>query len=71
MSYDIDKFVNTNKVNVSFDDESDEVQSELEFEKLVQFNEIDSTAFPVLIYKMNNEPVAWYDLERFVGSIQK
>jgi len=68
--YDIDKFVNTNKANVSYDEESDEVQCATEFEKLVKFDEIDSSAYPVLVYKMNDKVVAWYDIEMFMGYAQ-
>jgi hypothetical protein len=71
MFYDIDKFVNTNKANIytSFDCDEDEVQCATEFEKLVKFDEIDSTAYPVLIYKMNTKAVAWYDLEMYMGFV--
>ena len=70
MSYDIDMFVNTNKANVFFDDESDEGQCASDFEKLVTFNEINTKAYPVLIYEMNTKAVAWYDIEMFTGFVK-
>jgi hypothetical protein len=67
MSYDIDMFVNTNKAFVTFEDQSDEDQSQSDFEKLITFDKVNTQAFPVLVYEMNTKAVAWYDTEMFMG----
>jgi hypothetical protein len=70
--YDIDKFVNTNKANIEFDDkfDYDEDLSQAEFEKSVTFDKINTQAFPVLVYELNTKAVAWYDIEMFMGHVQ-
>jgi hypothetical protein len=67
MSYDIDMFVNTNKAFVTFEDQSDEELSQANFEKLVNFDKVNTEAYPVLVYEMNTKAVAWYDIEMFMG----
>ena len=67
MSYDIDMFVNTNKAFVTFADQSDEELSQSNFEKLVNFDKVNTEAYPVLVYEMNTKAVAWYDIEMFMG----
>jgi hypothetical protein len=67
MTYDIDKFVNTNKAFVTFEDQSDEDESQSKFEKLVNFDKVNTEAYPVLVYEMNTKAVAWYDIEMFMG----
>jgi hypothetical protein len=67
MTYDIDKFVNTNKAFVTFEDQSDEDESQSQFEKLVNFDKVNTQAYPVLVYEMNTKAVAWYDIEMFMG----
>ena len=70
MTYDIDKFVNTNKAFVTFADQSDEELCQSNFEKLVNFDKVNTQAFPVLIYEMNTKAVAWYDIEMFMGFVE-
>ena len=70
MSYDIDMFVNTNKAFVTFEDQSDEELSQSQFEKLVNFDKVNTQAYPVLIYEMNTKAVAWYDIEMFMGYVE-
>jgi hypothetical protein len=70
MTYDIDKFVNTNKAFVTFADQSDEELSQANFEKLVNFDKVNTQAFPVLIYEKNTKAVAWYDIEMFMGFVE-
>jgi hypothetical protein len=67
--YDIDKFVNTNKANIEFDDkfDYDEDLSQAEFEKSIKFDKINTQALPVLVYELNTKAVAWYDIEMFMG----
>jgi hypothetical protein len=67
MTYDIDKFVNTNKAFITFEDQSDEDESQSKFEKLVNFDKVNTEAYPVLVYEMNTKAVAWYDIEMFMG----
>ena len=67
MTYDIDKFVNTNKAFITFEDQSDEDESQSKFEKLVTFDKVNTEAYPVLVYEMNTKAVAWYDIEMFMG----
>ena len=67
MSYDIDMFVNTNKAYITFEDQSDEEVSQANFEKLVNFDKVNTEAYPVLVYEMNTKAVAWYDIEMFMG----
>ena len=70
--YDIDKFVNTNKANIEFDDkfDYDEDLSQVEFEKSIKFDKINTQALPVLVYELNTKAVAWYDIEMFMGHVQ-
>jgi hypothetical protein len=70
MTYNIDKFVNTNKAFVTFEDQSDEELCQSNFEKLVNFDKVNTQAFPVLIYEMNTKAVAWYDIEMFAGFVE-
>jgi len=70
MSYDIDMFVNTNKAFVTFEDQSDEDESQSQFEKLITFDKVNTKASPVLIYEMNTKAVAWYDTEMFTGFVK-
>ena len=70
MSYDIDMFVNTNKAFVTFEDQSDEELSQSNFEKLVNFDKVNTNAYPVLVYEKNTKAVAWYDIEMFMGFVE-
>lgn len=70
MTYDIDKFVNTNKAFVTFEDQSDEELCQANFEKLVNFDKVNTQAFPVIVYEMNTKAVAWYDIEMFMGFVE-
>lgn len=70
MTYDIDKFVNTNKAFVTFEDQSDEELCQSNFEKLVNFDKVNTQAFPVLVYEKNTKAVAWYDIEMFMGFVE-
>ena len=70
MTYDIDKFVNTNKAYITYADQSDEDQCQSQFEKLITFDKVNTQAFPVLVYEMNTKAVAWYDIEMFAGSVK-
>ena len=70
MTYDIDKFVNTNKAFVTFEDQSDEELCQSNFEKLVNFDKVNTQASPVLIYELNTKAVAWYDIEMFMGFVE-
>ena len=70
MSYDIDMFVNTNKAYITFEDQSDEDESQSKFEKLVNFDKVNTNAYPVLVYEMNTKAVAWYDIEMFMGFVK-
>lgn len=63
MSYDINKFVNTNKANVRFS--NDEAQSD--FEQKIAFDNVNAQAFPVLVYEMKTKAIAWYDTEMSMG----
>ena len=69
--YDIDKFVNTNKANIEIDDENfSEDQAKAKFELSVKFDNVNEQAFPVLVYEVAGNAVAWYDLEMFLGFAQ-
>lgn len=58
----MDLFVNGNEVN------SRNIEQE-NFEKLVKFDTVNDDAFPVLVYQIGNEMVAWYDEENEYGYI--
>jgi hypothetical protein len=70
MSYDIDMFVNTNKAFVTFADQSDEELSQSKFEELINFDKVNTQAYPVLVYEMNTKAIAWYDIEMFAGFVK-
>jgi hypothetical protein len=44
--------------------------SQANFEKLVNFDKVNTQAFPVLIYELNTKAVAWYDIEMFMGFVE-
>jgi len=67
MTYDIDMFVNTNKAFITYADQSDEDVCQSKFEELVNFDKVNTEAYPVLVYEMNTKAVAWYDIEMFMG----
>lgn len=72
MSYDIDEFVNSNAVNVEFNQEAFNNDEELVFEmfqKMVDFDDTNDNAYPVIVLVKNTNVVAWYDLEMFCGFI--
>jgi hypothetical protein len=62
--------VNTNKATIEFEDQSDEDQCQSNFEELINFDNVNAKAFPVLVYEMNTKAVAWYDTEMFCGFAQ-
>ena len=68
--YNIDTFVNGNTANVNFS-ESDEDFDVLEaiFTKKFKFDNVNTTAMPVLVYELNGNAVAWYDEEMQLGFI--
>jgi hypothetical protein len=70
MSYNIDEFVNTNKAYVTYADQSDEDVCQSKFEELINFDKVNTKAFPVLVYEMNTKAVAWYDIEMFTGFVK-
>jgi hypothetical protein len=79
MSYYVDEFVNSNPVNVQFDEEAFDSQEELVFDlfkKLVDWDparrsdDSKDDAYPVIVLEKDNMPVAWYDLEMFCGYVQ-
>jgi hypothetical protein len=70
MSYDIDMFVNTSKAFVTYADQSDEDVCQSKFEELVNFDKVNTEAFPVLVYEMNTKAVAWYDIEMCTGFVK-
>jgi hypothetical protein len=70
MSYDIDEFVNFNKINVEINGDLFEHDEELmtdQFESDLTFDKINAEASPVLIYELNTKAVAWYDIEMYCG----
>jgi hypothetical protein len=42
-----------------------------DFEKLFEFDHVDTTGMPVVVYKLGNKFVAWYDQETAQGFVQK
>jgi hypothetical protein len=76
MSYDVDAFVNSNRVNVQFDEVElghDEEKAFDLFKNIVKWD-VDSMrdnsnddAYPVIVLERKNKPIAWYDLEMFCG----
>ena len=76
MSYDVDEFVNSNPVNVSFVEESFNSEEERVFDlfqRLADFDvarrsdDTNDSAYPVIVLEKNKVPYAWYDLEMFCG----
>ena len=41
------------------------------FEKLFEFDNVDTTGMPVVVYKSGSKFVAWYDQETAQGFVQK
>jgi len=79
MSYDIDKFVNTNPVNVEFNEEAFNGEEEQVFDLFKRMADWDANrktddtnddAYPVIVLEKNNVPYAWYDLEMFCGYLK-
>ena len=79
MSYDIDEFVNSNRVNVEFRQEAFDSQEELVFDLFKQLvkwdpacrsDDSNDDAYPVIVLERDNVPIAWYDLEMFCGYVQ-
>jgi hypothetical protein len=70
MSYNIDKFVNTNKAFITYADHLDEDFCQSEFEEFFEFDKVNTEAYPVLVYEMNTKAVAWYDIEMFTGFVK-
>jgi hypothetical protein len=71
MSYVSQGLEYDNKPNVDFTDrEEDMDQLQEEFETMLKFDEVDDSADPYLVYKLNNEIVGWYDAETLVGYIK-
>ena len=79
MSYDVDEFVDSNPVNVTFIEE--EFNSEEErvfdlFQRLADFDldrrsdDTNDSAYPVIVLEKNKVPYAWYDLEMFCGYLK-
>lgn len=76
MSYDVDEFVNSNPVNVSFVEESFNSEEKRMFDlfkRLADFDldrisdDTNLSAYPVIVLEKNKVPYAWYDLEMFCG----
>ena len=79
MSYDVDEFVNSNPVNVEFNEESFNSEEERVFDlfqRLADFDvgrrsdDTNDDAYPVIVLEKNNVPYAWYDLEMFCGYLK-
>ena len=79
MSYNTHDFVNSNNVNVAFDEEAFDSEEELAFDAFKRLADWDTNrstddsnddAYPVIILEKNNVPYAWYDLEMFCGFIK-
>ena len=70
----IDAFVNTNKFNVRFELNDDEPEHMFEalparFADMLEHDDIDDSADPVLVYMLNGKPVGWYDMENAHGYV--
>ena len=70
----IHAFVNSNKPNVQFDIVNDEPELIFEalparFADMVQHDDVNEEADPVLVYMLNGQPVAWYDMENAHGYV--
>ena len=70
----IDTFVNSNAVNVRFELTNDDPELMFEaypsrFADMVQHDEVNDDADPVLVYMLNGQPVAWYDMENAQGYV--
>jgi hypothetical protein len=70
----IDKFVNSNKFNVRFELTNDDPELMFEayparFEDMIKYDEVNDDADPVLVYMLNGQPVAWYDMENAQGYV--
>jgi len=69
-----DSFANNNAPNVRFEltNDDDELMFEVlpaRFANMVQHDEVDDSADPVLVYMLNGQPVAWYDMENAQGYV--
>lgn len=68
-------FVNSNKPNFKFHIPSTLVNLNCDvlerynakFESEIQYDDIDDHCFPVIVYKRNDELIAWYDVENLCG----
>ena len=70
----IDAFVNSNAANVRFELIEDEPELMFEalparFADMLEHDDIDETADPVLVYMLNGQPVGWYDMENGCGYV--
>lgn len=80
--YDLDEFVNETTISGKFvdmydpdklnwsDDELFNVYP-AKFEKMFKFDTRNEQAFPVFVYELEGEPVAWWDCENVSGKIAK
>lgn len=64
---DLEAFVNGNPANVTMDAGQD--QGDFEAGLLVPYDNEDDGLFPVIVYLMGDEPVAWYDMENAFGYV--
>ena len=72
MSYDVDEFVNSNCLNVQFDElqlNNDEEKAFELFKNIVKHDILNEDAYPVIVLERNDKPIAWYDLETFSGFV--
>ena len=62
-------FVNCTTANVHLAVTNGPEAAQAQFEGLIagQYNTVDDTAWPVLIYQQDNHYVAWYDWENICG----
>ena len=70
----IHTFVSSNAPNVRFELDNDDPELMFEalparFEDMVQHDEVNDDADPVLVYMLNGQPVAWYDMENAQGYV--
>jgi hypothetical protein len=66
MGYNIDQFVNVHSPKLGR--LVADVQQQA-FETAVVYDAVDDEAWPVLVYTLRGNPVAWYDLEQSAGIV--
>lgn len=70
----IHTFVNSNAPNVRFELTNDDPELMFEaypsrFEDMIEHDEVNDDADPVLVYMLNGQFVAWYDMENAQGYV--